>query len=156
MPILHNPCGDSGAHHPMSGGWQGGGIYAIILSIRTIAGGSKHRPRPDWLHCWLCTMAGYSHNGIGRTECTTTIPSLRMLTGYYRMAVVFRRDDFEKKWLYSNSSTLSMVPRWVWTNGPLDSSHGCLRLHMVSGCIKILWCTTQSPEQLRLLKRRSF
>jgi hypothetical protein len=41
-------------------------------------------------------MPGYSHNGIGRTERTTTIPRLRTLTGYYRMAGVFRSDDFER------------------------------------------------------------
>ncbi len=37
-----------------------------------------------------------------------------------------------------------MVPRWVWINGPLGSSHGCLRLHTVSGYIKNIWCMTQS------------
>ncbi len=96
MPILHNPCGDSGARHIMSRCWQGGCIYAVILSIRTMVEGSRHRPRLDRLHCWQCTRPGYYHNGIGCAERTTTIPSLRTFAGYYRMAVVSIRDDFKR------------------------------------------------------------
>jgi hypothetical protein len=80
----------------MSRGWQGGGIYAVISSIRTMVGGSKHRPRLDRLHCGLCTRLGYYHNGIGRAEPTTMIPSLRTFTGYYRVVAVFRRNDFKR------------------------------------------------------------
>jgi hypothetical protein len=80
----------------MSRGRQGGGIYAVILSIRTMVGGRKHRPRLDRLHCGLCTRPGYYHNSIGRVEPTTTIPSLRTFAGYYRMAAVFRRNDFKR------------------------------------------------------------
>jgi hypothetical protein len=94
--MLHNPCGDSGARHTMSRGWPGGGIYAVILSITTMVGGSKNRPRLDQLHCGLCTRPGYYHNGIGHAECTTMISSLRTFTGYYWMAAVFRRNDFKR------------------------------------------------------------
>ncbi len=109
MPMLHIPCGDSRANHPTPGSWQGGGIYAGIPSIRTVAGRIKHGPGPDRLHCWLCTRPGYSHNGISHTELTTKIPSLGTLTWYYRMAAVFWRNDFKR-----NSGSIATVLCGQW------------------------------------------
>ncbi len=56
MPMLQNSCGDSGACHSVSRGWQGGDIYAVISSIRKLM--EEADTDPDLIDCIVDYLQG--------------------------------------------------------------------------------------------------